>query len=119
MQLTYIFSELSTGLRRNVSMTVAVIVTLTVSLTLVGLGLLLQPVMHSRPTTLHKSLVLPLPADDVGRFAAAAFWLALVAPFVRRTGYDLVLFVTRVDLSGKRSIAIPRLGWTTEPAEAA
>lgn len=29
------------------------------------------------------------------------------------------LFVTRVDLSGKRSIAIPRLGWTTEPAEAA
>ena len=29
------------------------------------------------------------------------------------------LFVTRTDLSGKRSIAIPRLGWTTEPAEAA
>ena len=29
------------------------------------------------------------------------------------------LFVTRVDLSGKRSIAIPRLGWTTEPSEAA
>ncbi|WP_375427360.1 AAA family ATPase [uncultured Sphingomonas sp.] len=28
------------------------------------------------------------------------------------------LFVTRTDLSGKRSIAIPRLGWTTEPAEA-
>jgi hypothetical protein len=29
------------------------------------------------------------------------------------------LFVTRTDLSGRRSIAIPRLGWTTEPAEAA
>jgi hypothetical protein len=29
------------------------------------------------------------------------------------------LFVMRTDLSGKRSIAIPRLGWTTEPAEAA
>ncbi|MBC9034662.1 ATP-binding protein [Sphingomonas sp. JC676] len=27
------------------------------------------------------------------------------------------LFVTRVDLSGKRSITIPRLGWTTQPAE--
>jgi len=27
------------------------------------------------------------------------------------------LFVTRTDLSGKRSITIPRLGWTTEPAE--
>jgi type VI secretion system protein ImpM len=61
-----------------------------------GLGLLLQPVMHSRPAALHKSLVLPLPPDDTGRFATAAFWLALVAPFVQRTGYDLVLFVTTV-----------------------
>ena len=42
MQLTYVFSELATGLRRNLSMTVAVIVTLFVSLTLVGLGLLLN-----------------------------------------------------------------------------
>ncbi len=42
MQLTYVFSELKTGLRRNVTMTVAVIVTLFVSLTLVGLGLLLN-----------------------------------------------------------------------------
>jgi len=29
------------------------------------------------------------------------------------------LFVTRVDLAGKRSITIPRLGWTTQPAEVA
>ena len=29
------------------------------------------------------------------------------------------LFVCRTDLSGKRSISIPRLGWTTEPAEIA
>lgn len=28
------------------------------------------------------------------------------------------LFVTRVDLAGKRSITIPRLGWTTQAAEA-
>ena len=42
MQMTYVFSELRTGLRRNVSMTVAVIVTMFVSLTLVGLGLLLN-----------------------------------------------------------------------------
>ena len=42
MQLTYVFSELRTGLRRNVSMFVAVILTLFVSLTLVGLGLLLN-----------------------------------------------------------------------------
>src|SRR6476661_3516513 len=42
MQLTYVFSELGNGLRRNLSMTVAVVVTLFVSLTLVGLGLLLS-----------------------------------------------------------------------------
>src|SRR3712207_6485581 len=42
MQVAYVFSELSNGLRRNLSMTVAVIVTMFVSLTLVGLGLLLN-----------------------------------------------------------------------------
>ncbi|MCW3834610.1 helicase HerA domain-containing protein [Sphingomonas canadensis] len=31
---------------------------------------------------------------------------------------DRELFVLRSDLSGKRSITIPRLGWTTQPAEA-
>jgi cell division transport system permease protein len=42
MQLTYVFSELRSGLRRNISMTLAVIVTIFVSLTLVGMGLLLN-----------------------------------------------------------------------------
>ncbi|WP_148570896.1 permease-like cell division protein FtsX [Nocardioides caldifontis] len=42
MQLTYVVSELTTGLRRNLSMTVAVVVTMFVSLTLVGLGILLN-----------------------------------------------------------------------------
>ncbi len=42
MQLTYVFSELGNGLKRNISMTIAVIVTIFVSLTLVGMGLLLN-----------------------------------------------------------------------------
>lgn len=42
MQLTYVFSELGQGLRRNLSMHVAVVLTIFVSLTLVGLGLLLN-----------------------------------------------------------------------------
>ncbi len=42
MQLRYVFSETRTGLRRNVSMTIALIVTIFVSLTLVGVGILLQ-----------------------------------------------------------------------------
>lgn len=42
MQISHIFTELGTGLRRNVSMTVALIVTTFVSLTLVGFGLLVK-----------------------------------------------------------------------------
>ena len=41
MQLRYVFSELGQGLRRNLSMHLSVILTLFVSLTLVGLGVLL------------------------------------------------------------------------------
>jgi cell division transport system permease protein len=40
MQLRYVFSELGQGLRRNLTMHLAVILTLFVSLTLVGMGLL-------------------------------------------------------------------------------
>ena len=42
MQLRYGFTELGNGLRRNLSMHIAVILTLFVSLTLVGLGVLLN-----------------------------------------------------------------------------
>jgi cell division transport system permease protein len=42
MQLRYVLSELATGLKRNVSMTIAVILTIWISLTLVGLGLLIR-----------------------------------------------------------------------------
>jgi cell division transport system permease protein len=42
MQLRYVFSELGQGLRRNLSMHLAVILTLFVSLTLVGFGVLLR-----------------------------------------------------------------------------
>jgi type VI secretion system protein ImpM len=63
---------------------------------ILGLGLLLQPVMHSRPAALYKSLVLPLPLDPALRCQVAAFWLELVTPFIRRTAFDLVLFLTTV-----------------------
>ena len=42
MQLRYVFSELGQGLRRNLSMHIAVVLTLFVSLTLVGMGVLLS-----------------------------------------------------------------------------
>jgi type VI secretion system protein ImpM len=53
--------------------------------------------MHSNPSKLNKSLVLPLPESAAARHTVAAFWLELVAPFVRRAGFDLALFVTRQD----------------------
>jgi cell division transport system permease protein len=42
MQLRYVYSELGQGLRRNLSMHIAVVLTLFVSLTLVGLGVVLN-----------------------------------------------------------------------------
>jgi cell division transport system permease protein len=42
MQFRYLFSELGQGLRRNVSMHVAVVLTLFVSMTLLGLGVLMK-----------------------------------------------------------------------------
>jgi cell division transport system permease protein len=46
VQLRYVFSETGTGLRRNLSMTIALVVTIFVSLTLVGMGLLLNAQAH-------------------------------------------------------------------------
>jgi cell division transport system permease protein len=46
MQLRYVFTELGNGLRRNLSMHVAVVLTLFVSLTLVGVGVLLNQEAH-------------------------------------------------------------------------
>ncbi len=51
MQLRYVFSELRQGLRRNLSMHIAVVLTLFVSLTLVGIGALLN--MQANKTADH------------------------------------------------------------------
>lgn len=62
-----------------------------------ALGLLLQPVMHSGAADLEKCLVLPLPDDPAARAPVAAFWMELIAPFLRQVDLDLVLFVTQLD----------------------
>ncbi|MFL6675072.1 MAG: type VI secretion system-associated protein TagF [Massilia sp.] len=83
---------------------------------ILALGLLLQPVMHSKPAALHKSLVLPLPADATMRCVAAAFWLELIAPFVRRVDFDLALFLTYQD--GKPVLVIGFCGAAAETLRA-
>lgn len=61
---------------------------------ILALGLLLQPIMHSRSADLTRSVALPLPFDPCQRHRVAAFWLALVAPFLRHADVDLALFIT-------------------------
>ncbi|TYL50087.1 FtsX-like permease family protein [Nocardioides sp. BGMRC 2183] len=56
MQLRYVFSELRTGLRRNLTMHLAVILTLFVSLTLAGCGILLQRQADKTSETLGSEL---------------------------------------------------------------
>jgi cell division transport system permease protein len=56
MTLRYVFSELKSGLRRNLTMHLAVILTLFVSLTLAGCGILLQREAKVATDTLGSSL---------------------------------------------------------------
>lgn len=64
---------------------------------ILALGILLQPVMHSGAADLDKSLVLPLPREASARPAVAAFWMELIAPFLRQADLDLALFFTEQD----------------------
>jgi type VI secretion system protein ImpM len=62
-----------------------------------ALGMLLQPVMHSGAADLEKSLVLPLPRELQARPPVAAFWMELIAPFLRQADLDLALFFTELE----------------------
>ena len=64
---------------------------------ILALGLLLQPVMQSGAADLQKSLVLPLPINDDARYAVAAFWLELIAPFLAKADFELALFITQTE----------------------
>ena len=60
----------------------------------------------------------PCPTDAA---LAAAYGTSSLGRIRRLIGYIETrdLFVTRIDLAGKRSITIPRLGWTTAAAAVA
>lgn len=64
--------------------------------TLLGLGLLLQPLLV--PSTAHRlerGLVLPLVKDPLYRPFVASLWLDTLAGFLRRSALELGLFMTR------------------------
>lgn len=58
MTLRYVFSEAGLGLRRNLSMAVSLIVTIFVSLTLVGLGLMVNAQAHRTEESLGNQLTI-------------------------------------------------------------
>jgi type VI secretion system protein ImpM len=59
---------------------------------MLAIGLLLQPVRRSGAERLDKSMVLPLPHTPRQRYLVAAFWLDLIAPFLRQSDFELSLF---------------------------
>ena len=61
--------------------------------TLLGLGLLLQPVPSSGSSTLDKGICLPLPADPLYLPYVATLWVELVARFLTRGDFEIVLYV--------------------------
>ena len=63
---------------------------------ILGLGLLLQPVMASGSNRLEKSLYLPLPKDTLYQFLTAAFWLALINPFLQRADFELSIYIAQL-----------------------
>lgn len=62
---------------------------------MMGIGLLLQPFRWSGSQRLDRSIVLPLPQEPAAQNSTAAFWLSLIAPFVRDAEVELALFLTR------------------------
>ncbi len=77
---------------------------------MLGIGLLLQPFEWTGGTRLERSLALPLPRDPALRPRVAAFWLALVAPFLRRQDIELALFMA--ELGGRPTFVIGFAGAT-------
>lgn len=58
---------------------------------LLALGLLLRPVMANGAPKMGKGLRLPLPADPLYRHVVSAFWLDLIASFLGRAEFELML----------------------------
>ena len=58
---------------------------------LLALGLLLRPVMSTGAPKMGKGLRLPLPSDPPHRHLVSAFWLDLIAEFLGRADFELML----------------------------
>ncbi len=60
---------------------------------LFALGILLQPVMSAGSAGMGKGLVLPLPSDPMYRNLVACLWLDLLAGFLGRADFELLVLM--------------------------
>jgi type VI secretion system protein ImpM len=81
-----------------------------------GIGLLLRPFARGGSALFGRSLALPLPGDAQAQPTVAAFWLALVTPFLRRLEIELALFVTAI--AGQPTLVIGLAGATPAALQA-
>lgn len=81
-----------------------------------ALGLLLQPVKGDGQASLDRSLVLPLPDEPRYRYQVAAFWLDLIAPFLRHDEFELCLFFA--DLGEQYALVVGFNGAAPETLQA-
>ena len=77
-----------------------------VRLSLLGLGLLLQPVPASGINSLEKGVRLPLPGDPLYGPLFAAWWIDLASRFLSRADFEVVLFMPQGERAGPASLSI-------------
>ncbi|WP_052101468.1 type VI secretion system-associated protein TagF [Novilysobacter arseniciresistens] len=71
-----------------------------------ALGLLMQPLIAGGSGRIDKALSLPLPADALYRPLVAALWLDLLAGFLGRADFELVLFIRDGDDTGGPQLVV-------------
>lgn len=74
--------------------------------TVLGLGMLLQPLPANGAKHLDKGLRLPLPADAPNQSYVAALWLDLVSRFLRVADAELVVFMPPTALRDAPTLAV-------------
>lgn len=62
--------------------------------TLLGLGMLLQPVLAQGHSGLNKALMIPLARDILQLPHTLTFWIDLIARFFRRTSAEMAILIT-------------------------
>lgn len=87
--------------------------------TMLGLGMLLQPLRTSGAKHLDKGLRLPLPADAPSQPCVAALWLDLVSRFLRVVDVELVMFMPPTALRDAPTLALGFSGGSPRLLQAA